>query len=54
MSYFSAVGAVPSAFDCFLVNRGVKTLHIRMQAHMANAMQIATFLESNPRIERVS
>ncbi|VDK83826.1 unnamed protein product [Litomosoides sigmodontis] len=48
-----AVGAVPSAFDCFLVNRGVKTLHVRMQKHMANAMQIATFLENNPRIERV-
>uniref|UniRef100_A0A0R3RXZ8 cystathionine gamma-lyase n=1 Tax=Elaeophora elaphi TaxID=1147741 RepID=A0A0R3RXZ8_9BILA len=48
-----AVGAVPSPFDCFLVNRGVKTLHVRMQAHMANAMEIATFLESNPRIERV-
>ncbi|VDK83094.1 unnamed protein product [Onchocerca ochengi] len=48
-----AVGAVPSPFDCFLVNRGVKTLHVRMQAHMANALQIATFLESNPRIERV-
>ncbi|VIO93361.1 Uncharacterized protein BM_BM7629 [Brugia malayi] len=48
-----AVGAIPSPFDCFLVNRGVKTLHVRMQAHMANAMQIATFLESNPRIERV-
>uniref|UniRef100_A0AAF5PW21 cystathionine gamma-lyase n=1 Tax=Wuchereria bancrofti TaxID=6293 RepID=A0AAF5PW21_WUCBA len=48
-----AVGAIPSPFDCFLVNRGIKTLHVRMQAHMANAMQIATFLESNPRIERV-
>ncbi|EFO17954.1 cystathionine gamma-lyase [Loa loa] len=48
-----AVGAVPSPFDCFLVNRGVKTLHVRMRAHMVNAIQIATFLESNPRIGRI-
>ncbi|CAG9536514.1 unnamed protein product [Cercopithifilaria johnstoni] len=48
-----AVGAIPSPFDCFLANRGVKTLHIRMRTHMDNAMQIATFLESNPRVERV-
>ncbi|VDN04712.1 unnamed protein product [Thelazia callipaeda] len=48
-----AVGAVPSPFDCYLVNRGLKTLHIRMQAHMANALQIAKFLENNPRVVRV-
>ncbi|MFH4975981.1 hypothetical protein AB6A40_002690 [Gnathostoma spinigerum] len=48
-----AVGAVPSPFDCYLVNRGIKTLHLRMQAHMKNALEIARFLESNPRVERV-
>lgn len=48
-----AVGAIPSAFDCFLVNRGIKTLHVRMKAHMENALQIAQFLENNPRIEKV-
>jgi len=48
-----AVGAVPSAFDCFLVNRGVKTLHVRMRAHMANALAVARFLEANPRVSRV-
>lgn len=48
-----AAGAVASPFDCYLVNRGVKTLHVRMQAHMANATQIAVFLESNPRVEKV-
>ncbi|VDK42137.1 unnamed protein product [Anisakis simplex] len=48
-----AVGAVPSAFDCFLVNRGVKTLHLRMKAHMHNAIQVARFLEGNARVENV-
>jgi len=48
-----AVGAIPSPFDCFLVNRGVKTLHVRMRAHMANALAVARFLEANPRVESV-
>lgn len=48
-----AVGAVPSAFDCFLVNRGIKTLHVRMQRHYENALKVAEFLESNERIEKV-
>ncbi|CAI5442463.1 unnamed protein product [Caenorhabditis angaria] len=48
-----AVGAVPSPFDCFLVNRGLKTLHIRMRAHYENALAIAKYLESNDRIESV-
>uniref|UniRef100_A0A0M3HWS6 cystathionine gamma-lyase n=1 Tax=Ascaris lumbricoides TaxID=6252 RepID=A0A0M3HWS6_ASCLU len=48
-----AVGAIPSAFDCFLVNRGIKTMHLRMRAHMENATQVARFLESNPRVETV-
>ncbi|CAO4364837.1 unnamed protein product [Caenorhabditis nigoni] len=48
-----AVGAVPSPFDCFLVNRGLKTLHIRMRAHYENAMAVAKYLEANDRIESV-
>ncbi|CAJ0586887.1 unnamed protein product, partial [Mesorhabditis spiculigera] len=48
-----AVGAVPSAFDCFLVNRGIKTLHVRMQRHYENALKVAEFLEKNERVERV-
>ena len=44
----NAVGAVPGPMDCFLVLRGVKTLGIRMRAHEANAMRIATFLEGHP------
>ena len=49
----SAVGAIPSAFDCFLVNRGLKTLPLRMRAHCENAMAIATFLEAHPKIRKV-
>jgi len=48
-----AVGAVPSAFDCYLVNRGLKTLHVRMKRHGENGMAVAKFLESNPRVETV-
>ncbi|CAB3405176.1 unnamed protein product [Caenorhabditis bovis] len=48
-----AVGAVPSPFDCFLVNRGLKTLHLRMKQHYENALAIANYLEANDRIESV-
>lgn len=49
----SAIGAVPSAFDCFLANRGLKTLHLRMKAHAENALAVATALEANDRVEKV-
>ncbi|HZQ60710.1 MAG TPA: PLP-dependent aspartate aminotransferase family protein [Casimicrobiaceae bacterium] len=49
----NAVGAVPSAFDAFLVNRGLKTLGLRMERHCANAMAIAHFLDRHPGVERV-
>jgi len=49
----SAIGAVPSPFDCFLVNRGLKTLPIRMKAHMLNGFAVARWLESNPRVTKV-
>ena len=42
----NAIGAVPSPFDCYLVHRGIKTLHLRMERHCENAMKIALFLES--------
>lgn len=51
--YQNAVGAVPGPMDCFLVIRGLKTLHVRMQRHAENAMAIAKFLESHPKVERV-
>jgi cystathionine gamma-lyase len=49
----NAVGAVPAPMDCFLVMRGLKTLHVRMERHEKNAMEIAKFLESHPKVERV-
>lgn len=49
----NAIGAVPAPMDCFLVMRGLKTLHVRMERHAQNAMEIARFLEQHPKIERV-
>ncbi|KAK7889343.1 hypothetical protein WMY93_024903 [Mugilogobius chulae] len=49
----NALGGVPSPFDCYLCNRGLKTLHIRMERHFKNAMAAARFLEADPRVERV-
>lgn len=50
---FKAIGAVPSPFDCFLVNRSLKTLAIRMQQHNKNALIISKFLQEHPLIEKV-
>ena len=49
----NSVGAVPAPMDCFLVMRGIKTLHVRMQKHAENAIEIARFLESHPNVEKV-
>uniref|UniRef100_A0A4D5R9J9 cystathionine gamma-lyase n=1 Tax=Scolopendra viridis TaxID=118503 RepID=A0A4D5R9J9_SCOVI len=49
----NAIGAVPSPFDCFLVNRGLKTLHLRMREHMKNGLAVAAFLEKHPLVEKV-
>ncbi len=43
-------GAVPSPFDCWLVMRSLPTLPTRMQAHCLNAMKVATFLQSHPKV----
>lgn len=51
--FISAGGACPSVFDCYLVNRGMKTLHVRMKQHFKNAMQVAKHLQSHPRVESV-
>lgn len=48
-----ALGAVPSPFDCYLCNRGLKTLHLRMRQHFKNALAVAIFLEADPRVDRV-
>ena len=48
-----AGGAVPSPFDSWLVLRGIRTLPWRMRAHCGSAMAVATFLASDPSVERV-
>jgi cystathionine gamma-lyase len=44
---------VSGPFDSFLTLRGIKTLALRMERHCANALEIATFLEKHPKVERV-
>src|SRR6187402_87115 len=46
-------GAVPGPMDCFLVLRGIKTLHVRMQRHCENGRAIAQFLRSHPAVGKV-
>jgi len=46
-------GAVPGPQDCFLVLRGIKTLHVRMQRHCENGEKIARFLRNHPKVEKV-
>lgn len=48
-----SAGAVPGPMDCWLVLRGTKTLHVRMQAHNRNGLRIAEWLERDRRVERV-
>src|SRR6201992_4488825 len=49
----NAIGAVPSPFDSWLAQRGIKTLHLRMKAHGANALSVAKALQSSPYVEEV-
>lgn len=49
----NASGAVPGPMDSYLVLRGIKTLHVRMQRHAENAMQVARYLSSHPKVRRV-
>ncbi len=49
----NALGAVSSPFDSFLTLRGIKTLALRMERHCANALAVAQFLASHPKVERV-
>jgi cystathionine gamma-synthase len=46
-------GAVPSPFDCWLTQRGLRTLPYRMRGHTAGAARLATFLEDRPEVARV-
>jgi cystathionine gamma-lyase len=49
----NAIGAVPGPLDCFMVLRGTKTLHVRMQRHVENAQKVAAWLEAHPGVEKV-
>lgn len=49
----NAVGGVPGPLDAWLVLRGLKTLAVRMREHERNALQVAEYLASHPRVTRV-
>ena len=46
-------GAVPGPMDCFLVLRGIKTLHVRMQRHCENGEKVAHYLRNHPKVGKV-
>jgi cystathionine beta-lyase/cystathionine gamma-synthase len=48
--YQNAAGGVPSPFDCFLAQRGLKTLAVRMERHQANAFAVAAALKGHPKV----
>src|SRR4249919_116388 len=50
----NSIGAVQGPFDSFLALRGLKTLHLRMQAHCANAQALAQWLETQKGIDKVA
>jgi methionine-gamma-lyase len=47
-------GASPNPFDCWLTYNGIKTLALRMDRHSSNAMELANFLEGNPKVRQVN
>ncbi|MGB0357217.1 MAG: cystathionine gamma-synthase [Flavobacteriaceae bacterium] len=49
----NASGAVPGPMDAFLVLRGIKTLHVRMQRHCENGRVVAMYLDSHPEVSKV-
>ncbi len=49
----NAVGAVPGPFDCFLVHRGLRTLHLRMEAHARSAAAVVELLRDSPGVQDV-
>jgi cystathionine gamma-lyase len=51
--YQNATGIVPSPFDCYLVNRSLKTLSLRMERHFKNAMAVAKWMEVHPKVDKV-
>ncbi len=49
----NTTGAVPAPWDCFLLLRSTKTLHVRLERHCANAGKIAEFLAQHAKVERL-
>jgi cystathionine beta-lyase/cystathionine gamma-synthase len=49
----NAVGAIPGPMDCFLVLRGLKTLHVRMDRHAENAEVLANYLAAHPKVSKI-
>ncbi|MEO0332159.1 MAG: cystathionine gamma-synthase [Bacteroidota bacterium] len=49
----NSCGAVPGPQDCFLVLRGIKTLHVRMQRHCENGQKIAEYLANHSKVDRI-
>ncbi len=50
----NSCGANPGPMDSFLVLRGIKTLHVRMQRHCENGKKVAEFLRNHPKVEKVN
>ena len=53
MHFQNSCGGTPGPMDCFLVLRGTKTLHVRMDRHCSNAMAVAKWLASHPKVAKV-
>jgi cystathionine gamma-lyase len=49
----NSCGANPGPMDCFLVIRGIKTLHLRMERHCFNGRKIAEYLKTHPKIDKI-
>lgn len=49
----NSCGAVPGPQDCFLVLRGIKTLHVRMQRHCENGQKVAEYLANHSKVDRI-
>lgn len=49
----NACGATPGPQDCFLVLRGIKTLHVRMERHCQNGKTVAFYLRNHPKVDKV-
>ena len=49
----NSIGAIPGPFDCFLVHRGLRTLHLRMEAHARSAAAVVDLLRATPAVHEV-